>query len=172
MPKRSITTAQDTVFPIRLILTIALALTLLRLFVFDVRRVEGHSMEPTLRPGRIVVINRMAYGLILPFSGRYVLIWAKPAPGEIVVLREPAGRRILIKRCVGTEGDRLGYSGGRLTVGTLDETYDIPGLYSLAGAGSVPAGHILVLGDNVRDSIDSRMFGFVRETSVYGRVFL
>ena len=82
-------------------LAAALALALvLRVFVFDVFRVEGHSMEPALRPGNILLVNKAAYGLRNPAGGDYLLLWASPQKEDILVYQDPCGGDFRIKRCM------------------------------------------------------------------------
>jgi signal peptidase I len=57
----------------------------IKLFAFDVLLVEGHSMEPALSPGRIVFVNRLAYGILVPFIDAYIVTWASPSRGSIIV---------------------------------------------------------------------------------------
>ena len=76
------------------------AALVLRVFVFDVFRVEGHSMEPSLSPGNILLVNKAAYGLRNPVDGDYFLLWAFPQKEDILVYRDPRGGDFRIKRCV------------------------------------------------------------------------
>ncbi len=48
-------------------------------------------MLPTIRPGTILLMNRLAYGFRLPFQKGYALRWSAPAPGDIVVFPSPDG---------------------------------------------------------------------------------
>ena len=89
----------------------------LRVFVFDVFRVEGHSMEPSLGPGNIILVNKAAYGLRDPVKGDYFLLWASPQKDDILVYRDPRGGDFRIKRCgemtpegVYVRGDNSGVS--------------------------------------------------------------
>jgi signal peptidase I len=70
----------------------------MKLFLFDFMIAEGSSMNPAIRPGTVLVINRLRYGFRLPGARSYLLRWAMPAPGEIVVFYTPEGL-IAVKRC-------------------------------------------------------------------------
>jgi signal peptidase I len=60
--------------------------------------VEGHSMEPSIKSGTLLVINRLKYGLRLPGGQSFLIRWSSPKPGEIVVLYTPSGE-LAVKRC-------------------------------------------------------------------------
>jgi signal peptidase I len=70
-----------------------------RVFVFDVFRVEGRSMEPALRAGNILLVNRAAYGLRNPLAGGYIFLWASPRRDEILVYEDPRDGEFKTKRC-------------------------------------------------------------------------
>jgi signal peptidase I len=71
----------------------------LRVFVFDIFRVEGRSMKPALMPGSILLVNRAAYGLRNPLNEGYICLWASPNADEILVYRDPWDGNFRIKRC-------------------------------------------------------------------------
>ncbi|MDR2588118.1 MAG: S26 family signal peptidase [Spirochaetales bacterium] len=76
----------------------------LRLFVFDIFRVEGKSMEPALPAGSIILVNRAAYGLRSPWSNEYLLRWRLPREQEILVYKAPWDGSFKIKRCRSVSG--------------------------------------------------------------------
>ena len=137
-----------------------------KLFFFDVTRVYGHSMEPILSHGQIIISFRVSYGFLLPFINRYLLMWKKPSKGDIIVLENPREKKTIVKRCIGVEGDVIDIKGGQLFVGNKP----VPGM--VPGTATVPRDHVFVIGDNVDQSIDSRSFGFVPIDKVYGKVIL
>jgi signal peptidase I len=67
------------------------------LFFFDFIIAQGHSMEPVIKNGNVLVISRLRYGLRLPWQQNYLIRWAQPKPGEIVIFYTPAGE-IAVKR--------------------------------------------------------------------------
>ena len=71
---------------------------LIKLFLFDLMLAEGHSMNPAIRSGTILVINRLQYGLRFPGQKGYLIRWAAPKPGEVVVFYTPSGE-LAVKRC-------------------------------------------------------------------------
>jgi signal peptidase I len=97
--------------PARLLFLTAFFGTLLaasvRLLLADFGDIHSASMEPTLLPGDRVVLNRVAYGLRLPYAERPFWEWSQPERGDIVVFRRPSGGRPTIKRIIGMPGDRI-----------------------------------------------------------------
>jgi signal peptidase I len=59
-------------------------------------------MEPAIRSGSVLVINRMQYGLRFPGQRGYLIRWAEPKQGEVVIFYAPSGN-IAVKRCDSTE---------------------------------------------------------------------
>ena len=76
------------------------AAILIKLFLFDFIIAEGNSMEPAIRSGAILVINRLQYGFRFPGQKGYMLRWNIPKQGDVVVFYTPAGS-IAVKRCAG-----------------------------------------------------------------------
>jgi signal peptidase I len=74
------------------------AALVMKLFLFDFMIAEGHSMVPAIKPGKIILVNKLSYGVRLPGSGAYLLRWALPRPGDIVDFYTPLGE-IAVKRC-------------------------------------------------------------------------
>jgi signal peptidase I len=122
-------------------------------------RVDSGSMAPTLGAGDLVLVER--------------------DPGavqrrEIVVARDPQTGGQLVKRVVAVGGDRVRLEDGVVVVNdapVCEPTIDpdrIDGVFFRTV--TVPAGELFLLGDDRRDSVDSRDFGTVAETEVLGVV--
>jgi signal peptidase I len=111
-------------------------------------QVRGSSMRPTLLPGDRLLLNKLAYGLRLPGTTRWLLRWGAPRRGDVVVLLMPGDGRSLVKRVVAVPGDTLEVDGAPLRV---------------------PEGSYFVMGDNRGESCDSRAFGCVEAGHVLGR---
>ncbi|MDR1858385.1 MAG: signal peptidase I [Treponema sp.] len=71
---------------------------ILKLFLVDFVIAEGNSMEPAIPSGKVLVVNRLQYGLRFPGQSGYLLRWASPRQGEVVVFYTPSGS-IAVKRC-------------------------------------------------------------------------
>ncbi|MDR2700982.1 MAG: signal peptidase I [Spirochaetaceae bacterium] len=94
---------QKTLF--RSIILAFICAMVIKLFLFDLMIIQGRSMLPTLKPGSLLVVNKAAYGFRLPGLGLYLVRWAMPQPGDVVVFYTPLGEKA-VKRCsyVSNEG--------------------------------------------------------------------
>jgi signal peptidase I len=102
--------------PVKAIVAALITALGMKLFLFDFMISEGRSMIPVIRPGKLLLINRAAYGLRFPWAEHYALRWKQPEPGDIVVFRTPLGQTA-VKRCASVEkegvfalGDNAGAS--------------------------------------------------------------
>ncbi len=139
------------------LVTVAIIFTLL----FRLVSVSGESMTNTLQNGDMLVL----------FSRLYTL-----DHGDIVVVNRP-DEAPLIKRVIGLEGDVISIdveNGRMLRNGeVLDEPYVRGGFtpaFGFEGPYTVPEGHLFVMGDNRRDSMDSRQLGAMPMQQVVGEV--
>jgi signal peptidase I len=74
------------------------AAIVIKLLIIDLMIAEGDSMEPVIKSGTILVINRLQYGLRFPGQQGYLIRWASPKPGDVVVFYTPEGG-LAVKRC-------------------------------------------------------------------------
>jgi signal peptidase I len=81
------------------ILCAFIAALLLKLFFFDFMIAQGYSMEPAIRNGTVLIVSRLRYGFRLPLRQRYLIRWAQPKAGEVVVFYTPLGE-LAVKRCI------------------------------------------------------------------------
>lgn len=165
--------------------------------IADWNIVPSGSMNPTIIEGDRIFVNKLAYGLRVPFTTWYVGQWAEPAHGEVVIFRSPADGERLVKRVVAVAGDTVQLVDNQLFINGQPATYRMPafaprgapvlgteqtagGIHPLMitpgvpsrrnfGPVTVPAGHCFVLGDNRDNSADSRYFGFVPHHYITGR---
>ena len=97
-------------------LVVVLALVV-RASVAQVYRVVSASMVPTLDVGDRVLVNRLAYGIHLPFSS-HLLGARQPRRGDVVVFSDeslPVSAKrppVLVKRVVGLPGDVVEFRDG------------------------------------------------------------
>jgi signal peptidase I len=87
------------------------AALLIKLFIFDFMIAQGHSMEPAIKNGAVLIVSRMTYGLRLPWKQEYVFIWAAPKEGEVVVFYTPSGE-LAVKRCASLNENKEFYAEG------------------------------------------------------------
>ncbi len=109
-----------------LIWVILLAI-LLRWSILEIYVMPLKGMMPTLFPNDHLIANKLAYGLISPFSSSYILQWAVPQRGEVIVFRSPFDSRSLsIRRVVGVPGDRVFFENGNLYINEQKIIKQIP----------------------------------------------
>lgn len=73
--------------------TIGLAILcalVLRAFFFEAFKIPSGSMEPTLLSGDYIFVNKMRYGIRIPFTTQFVFRFSELQRGEVVVFRFPA----------------------------------------------------------------------------------
>lgn len=132
--------------------------------------VEGHSMEPGLQDGSVLLVDAVG-----PRMAGY-------QRGDIVIVPVPPGsdypHPILVKRIVAMAGDHVVIQNGTVRVNgiRLAEPYLRPGTVTPVGASRldvvVPAGSVFVMGDHRENSFDSKAFGPVPTASLVGRAWL
>lgn len=144
---------------------------ILKLFVVDFLYVSGISMEHTLHNGSVIIVNKLAYGIVMPGSSRLLIQWATPQSGDIVIYLHD--NKIVVKRCVAVGGTKLDYStdsGYSLIVGGKTISLSKNQYNNMRDCNYVPNGYILSLGDNYDNSVDSRTYGFVSAKNILGKV--
>ncbi|PTY06390.1 signal peptidase I [Opitutaceae bacterium EW11] len=94
----------------------ALVVLPLKSAVADWNWVPSGSMRPTILEGELIVVNKLAYDLKVPFTTRHLAEWSDPRRGEIVVCFSPNGGTRLVKRVVGLPGDRIVVRGAQVWV--------------------------------------------------------
>ncbi len=140
--------------------------TLIVTFGFQVARVEGKSMEPTLKNLDRLIVNKALYQFL-----------GEPERGDIVMLYYPRDPdKSFVKRIIAQEGDTVRIEDGHVYVNEvlLEDEYVPPDFRSHEDHGPevVQAAHYFVMGDNRNNSSDSRFWGQVPERYVIGKVQL
>jgi signal peptidase I len=87
-----------------------------RVALADWPNVPTGSMEPTIRIGDYLLVNKLAYGPRLPFTNT-ALEFGQPERGDVVVFRYPLDVSVLyVKRLIGLPGDVVTYHRGVVSV--------------------------------------------------------
>lgn len=180
---------------------VAMALALVALLkgsVVEANQIMSNSMTPTLIEGDLILVNKIKYGLHLPFIDRMLLVWSQPKRGDVITFTPPSpirGQRdtVFIKRVIAGPGDRLEIARSMLYInGEPVETYQSSahkdlyyetvdgkkynvvkhnGEYSF-GPVVVPRGYVFTVGDNRDSSLDSRDWGPLPIENIEGKAML
>jgi signal peptidase I len=139
--------------------------TLIVTFGFQVARVEGHSMAPTLEDQDRLIVNKFAYRI------------GEPQTSDIVMLYYPNDpNKSFVKRVIAEEGDQVRIVDGKVYRNDilLDDSFVPPEYRSHDDWGPqvIPEGYYFVMGDHRNNSSDSRHWGFVPKKYIIGRVQL
>ena len=170
---------------IRSIALLVLGVLAARSAIADHYHVPSGSMEPTLVAGDRVVVDKMAYGLRVPFTQVRIVAGQRVNRGDVVIFNSPHDGKRLIKRIVAVGHDTVEIRAGHLLINgepaAMGGTWDVERIgehvvrLNLANGGgpdyreSVPPGKLLAVGDHRGNSLDGRFFGLIDETAVYGR---
>ena len=94
---------------------IALAL---RTFVVEAFTIPSGSMIPTLAVGDFLFVNKLSYGVRIPFADTMATQWSVPEQGDVIVFVYPCNNsQDYIKRVVGLPGQTIDVTGdGFVTV--------------------------------------------------------
>ncbi|MGQ3887587.1 signal peptidase I [Legionella sp. CNM-1927-20] len=84
--------------------------------IADWNRIPSGSMEPTLYVGDLILVNKLAYDLKIPFTTKHLANWAEPKRGDIVVFYKPQDGQRLIKRVIGIPGDTIAMKNNYLMI--------------------------------------------------------
>lgn len=136
-------------------IAIIVIVLLFRTFIATPVRVDGDSMNPTLKNGEILFLNKMDHSY-----ERF----------NIIVFNY--GGTKLVKRIIGLPGDSIKYIDNQLYLNgeIFDEPFDHRMTLDFSFDEVIPDGSYFVLGDNRTDSLDSRYIGLVNEKDIEGVV--
>ena len=145
-----------------------LGAVILRTFVVEGFIVIGDSMEPAIKSGEYVFVNKLGYA------------WSEPKRGDVVVARPRGMDQKVIKRIIGLPMERISIENGKVVIreGRLDEGVMLEEIYlnvsETASSGishiNLDPGEYFALGDNRQVSIDSRELGPIDRWDIRGKV--
>jgi signal peptidase I len=154
---------RDVVSGVQTLFSAAVYATLIVTFGFQVARVDGLSMAPTLDDHDRLIVNKLVY------------TFGAPRPGDIVMLYYPVDPdKMFVKRVIAKEGDTVHIVDGRVYVNDLPLADDyVPSEFRShddLGPMVVQPGYYFVMGDHRNNSLDSRHWGSVPKKYIVGRV--
>ena len=139
--------------------------TLIVTFGFQVARVEGQSMAPTLADQDRLIVNKLAYRI------------GEPRRGDIVMLYYPINPdKSFVKRVIAEEGEDVRIVDGIVYVNDVPMKDDfVPEEFRSHddyAPTRIPDGYYFVMGDHRNNSSDSRHWGMVPKKYIIGKVQL
>ncbi len=156
--------AKTSIFQIASVVLLAITCYLaVRQYVVTSVEVVGTSMAPTLQNQDYYLLNRWIYHL------------REPERYEVVVIRDPTDMDFSVKRIVAKDGDTVSFKSGAVYVngkklrepylGRNTETFLYKQRQQTIRCGN---GEFVVLGDNRKNSLDSRYYGVVPRQNILG----
>lgn len=134
---------------------IIVTVILIRIFIVTPIRVNGHSMDPTLKDKEILLLKKYDHNF-----ERF----------DIIVFHYQKDH--LIKRIIGLPGETVVYRNNRLYVNGkyIKENYLPKNVKTndFVVNEKIPKGYYFVLGDNRGNSSDSRILGLISEKQIEG----
>ena len=162
-------------------------IVLIRSSVIGPYKIPSSSMFPTLHIGDHILVNKLSYGLRMPFVTETVWQYSKPARGDIVVFSRPDEPETpeneldinYIKRVMALPGETVEVRGRTVYINGKALENDSHAVWQLGGRKDfgpevVPENHIFLMGDNRDQSRDSRFWSngpFLDLKLVKGRAF-
>ena len=190
-PQKSAVREYGEAFGIALVLAL-----IIRTFFIQAYKIPSGSMEPTLLIGDHILVNKLIYGLRVPDSlfgitfpgvpwGQYLFSIETVHRGDVVVfVFPPDPTKDFIKRVIGLPGDTVQVKDAKVWLNgspmpdphahfEVSEQERSPiSPRDNFGPVTVPAGKLLMMGDNRDRSYDGRYWGFVDTNLVEGRAIL
>jgi signal peptidase I len=159
--------ADELMVWLKTIVSAAVYATVIVTFGFQVARVDGQSMAPTLADQDRLIVNKLEYRL--PNHS--------PRVGDIVMMLYPENPETsYVKRVVAEPGDTIRSENGRVYRNDVllpdDFVSEEFRSYDSWGPEVVPEGYYFVMGDHRNNSSDSRAWAmpFVPKKYIIGRV--
>lgn len=163
---------------------VGLAFLLINGAIGQARVIPSGSMESTLLIGDHLIMSRLGYDAGIPFTNLHTPLWRNPRRQQIIIFKPPFAPDTpdYVKRVIGLPGDTVDIHDGAVWIngGRLAESYTL-GTSEPAQPGQAPPGqadvtmpyHVpdkcyFAMGDNRRNSFDSRFWGCVPRSDIIG----
>ncbi|HJY98300.1 MAG TPA: signal peptidase I [Patescibacteria group bacterium] len=147
-------------------------LLLVYLLILSPHKAVGRSMESNFVAGDYMLGEKVSY------------VFRSPKRGDVVIFTS-SNNQDFFARIVGLPGERLAIRNGRVYINdeVLEEPYLPAGVKTLVVYNVsenpvisetnvlIPKGSYVVMGDNRKNSSDSREYGFIKRSSIQKRIF-
>lgn len=155
---------------IQFIAIVASILMIIRVFIAEPHKVSGLSSIPNFNDGDYIITNKLA------------VRFSTLVRGEDIIVKNPNNpeKDVFIKRIIGLPGETLKIADGHVYINgkLLEEPYLDPDVQTTGERflkeGDeifIPADNYFVMGDNRKNSQDSRDFGLIKKDSIIGQAF-
>ncbi len=107
-------------------LAVLVALSIRWIF-FEAYVIPSGSMLPSLLIHDHIFVNKLVYGVRVPFSEEWLVKFSEPERGDVIVFKYPRDMStFFIKRVVGLPGDKIAYENGTLYVNDVPQEKKVP----------------------------------------------
>ncbi len=145
----------------RIVIWVALCL-LLKSFVLLPIKVEGPSMMPTYKEGRVNCVNRVAY------------LFHEPRRGDVVAIKVAGDHAMYLKRIIGLPGESVEFHRGHVFINgeRLDEPYLKYSCDWEQPPIKIGPGEYYVVGDNRSMDFGDHTQGKAWRSQILGKILL
>lgn len=162
---------KDFIWETLKVIIISLAIIIpVRYFLIQPFYVKGASMEPNFYDHEYLIIDEISYRL------------NKPQRGDVIVFRYPNDEsQFFIKRVIAMPGETIKIHDGKITIINeqnpegfiLDESEYLPNTHTQGTTNiTLKWDEYFVMGDNRSSSLDSRIFGPIKQYEIIGRAWI
>ena len=107
-------------------LAVLVALSIRWIF-FEAYVIPSGSMLPSLLIHDHIFVNKLVYGVRVPFSEDWLVKFSEPKRGDVIVFKYPRDMStFFIKRVIGLPGDKISYENGTLYVNDVPQEKKVP----------------------------------------------
>lgn len=140
----------------------------IRMFIAQPFVVSGSSMFPTFKNGQYIIVDELSYEI------------GEPKRNDITIFRYPNDpSRFFIKRIIGLPNEKIQIKNGEITIFNkthpkgfiLNQPY-LRQSFTYNGTYKTGNKEYFVMGDNRKESLDSRVWGFLPSNLVAGRALV
>ena len=99
-------------FAVAILIALSIRWALMEAYV-----IPSASMLPSLLIHDHIFVNKLVYGVRVPFSEDWLVKFRLPTRGEVIVFKYPLDKStFFIKRVIGVPGDHVTYENGKLSI--------------------------------------------------------